>query len=229
MKRCVLAILLTLGLAAAVGTAEAKTPHPGQVRWPIKTSLGAGADPSHPRSVTLAKLIDLPKPPGVSKDDARFQDERIPTAVQGLHDGDIVAVEGWLHIVAGEDDGDYHIQISQSAETGDPCFIVEVPKDDAEFVASDETVRSTAGTVRGWVRTELLKGKEPGAANAMQHPPFVRVVGQLFFDDAHVGKAGKPDDVRGKHPARAGVHGGQATSLWEIHPITGLDFAAAPK
>jgi hypothetical protein len=49
----------------------------------------------------------------------------------------------------------------------------------------------------------------------MQHPPFVAVTGQLFYDDAHVGTA-----PRGKK-------GCKAESLWEIHPITAIGFAAA--
>lgn len=48
----------------------------------------------------------------------------------------------------------------------------------------------------------------------MQRPPFVTVTGQLFYDDAHVGT-----EPRGKK-------GCKAESLWEIHPITAIVFAA---
>ena len=47
----------------------------------------------------------------------------------------------------------------------------------------------------------------------MQRPPFVRVAGQLFYDDAHVGT-----------PPR-GKKGCKAETLWEIHPVTDIGFA----
>lgn len=51
------------------------------------------------------------------------------------------------------------------------------------------------------------------AGSIMQHPPFLTVTGQLFYDDAHVG-----DQPREKK-------GCKAETLWEIHPITSIGLA----
>jgi hypothetical protein len=45
----------------------------------------------------------------------------------------------------------------------------------------------------------------------------VTVTGALFYDDAHVG-----DQPRGKK-------GMKASTLWELHPVTAIGFAAAAK
>jgi hypothetical protein len=92
------------------------------------------------------------------------------------------------------------------------CVIVEVPKDDPAFVAS-ALLREHAKTVREFIRSKLLKGQEPSPrGSVMQHPPFVEVTGQLFYDDAHVG-----DQPRGKK-------GCKAATLWELHPVTAITF-----
>ena len=91
--------------------------------------------------------------------------------------------------------------------------MVEVPKDDPEFVES-AIVREYAKTVREFIRSKLLKGQEPSRRGSMmQRPPFIQVTGQLFYDDAHVG-----DPPRGKK-------GCQAATLWELHPVTEIHFA----
>lgn len=71
-----------------------------------------------------------------------------------MKEGDIVSVRAFIHLVAGEPDGDYHIQISDNKDSMAKCFIVEVPKDDEEFTKS-ATVRSHAKTVRAFVRDKL--------------------------------------------------------------------------
>src|SRR5207247_5388101 len=89
---------------------------PGKARWPIKTSVPEGADLDHPSRADLGDLIDadkLPDAPGVTKNDARFQDALIPKFDNplGVTEGNILSTVGWLHLVAAEGDGDYHIQI----------------------------------------------------------------------------------------------------------------------
>jgi hypothetical protein len=59
----------------------------------------------------------------------------------------------------------------------------------------------------------------------MQRPPFVQVTGQLFFDDAHVAQTAK-GDYRGKSINKKQL---PSKTVWEIHPITQLIFAAIPK
>src|SRR5260370_18973312 len=129
-----------------------------------------------------------------------------------VKEGDILITPGGLDVGAGENDGDYTIQISDQPDSQASCVIVEVPKDDPAFVAS-ALLREHAKTVREFIRSKLLKGQEPSPrGSVMQHPPFVEVTGQLFYDDAHVG-----DPPRGKK-------GCKAPTLWELHPVTALSF-----
>jgi hypothetical protein len=193
---------------------------PGKERWAIKSSVPAGGLTKTPKHVDLSALIALTDAQGVTHNDARYGTARIPNAANaaGLAEGDMIVTEGWLHLVALEgNDCEYHIQLSGSATDGNHCLIVEVAKDDATSIKTDAALRTKAGGVRGFVRTKLLKGKEPsGTGNVMQHEVYVRVVGQLFFDDAHVG-----DPPRGKK----GMH---AATLWELHPIISMAFAPKP-
>jgi hypothetical protein len=192
---------------------------PGKARWPIKSSVISIAALGNPQAVALTDLLALADAPGVTKNDANYQDRLIPAVANaaGLKEGDIVVVEGWLHLVAKEpNDCEYHIQISASQTDGDHCLIVEVPLEHVVSVPA-AGLRSRVKAVRSFVRTKLLKGKEPGSGgNVMQHPPYVRVVGQLFFDDYHIG-----DQPRGKK-------GMKAATLWEIHPIVAMEFAPPP-
>ena len=211
--------VLTLAVLLVATPAAPRTLKPGVERWPIKTSVPAGANLSHPRKAALVKVLALQDVAGVKKNDARYQEARIPDATDGLKEGQILSTKGWVWLVALEDDGDYHIQVSDSPTSGNHCLIVEVPKDDPAF-ESDPTLREKAATVRKVVRLRLLHdvNREPSeSGNLMQHPPYMTVVGQLFYDDSHVG-----DQPRGKKQMKA-------STLWEIHPITALTFAPAPK
>src|SRR6266446_6235661 len=112
---------------------------PGKARWPIKTSVPEGADLDHPTRVDLADLIDaakLPDAPGATKNDAQFQAARIPRFDNplGVAEGDIPSTVGWLHLVAAEADGDYHIQVSPTHDDdqGTDFLIVEVPTPETE-------------------------------------------------------------------------------------------------
>jgi hypothetical protein len=133
-----------------------------------------------------------------------------------VSEGDIITTFGWLHLVAGESDGDYHIQISESSSDGNNCIVVEVPKDDPNYVESAD-LRQQASAVRSWIRDRLFDGREPSTGGSvLTRPVYVGVVGQLFYDDAHVG-----DQPRGKK-------GMKAATLWEIHPVTHMGFAKPP-
>ena len=213
----VVGCLLALLIGAVFGPplhADPRTIHPGKARWPIKTSV----QPGTPKVVPLADLLTLADPPGVTKHDPRFQATRIPQFPNalGVQEGDLVTVIGWLHLVAGEDDGDYHIQVSYRPTSGDQCLIVEVPRPEPAFVASG-TVRQTARTVRDFIKSKLLHNQEPSSrGSVMTHPVLVTITGQLFYDDAHVG-----DEPRGKK-------GMKAATLWELHPVTAIGFAPTP-
>lgn len=212
-------ILLGLWLISA-GSAFTECTEPGKARWLIKTSMPEGAPLKPAKPVPLPDLLPLNNPPGVEKNDGRYQTTRIPPFANSLNvkEGDLLSTVGWLHLVAKEEnDCDYHIQISNSPTDGNNCIIVEIPKDDEKFIASPE-IRKLCGTAREFIRNRLLRGKEPTTgANVMQHPTYVRVTGQLFYDDAHIG-----DAPRGKKKMHA-------ATLWELHPVIEIKFAPRPR
>ena len=190
----------------------------GSERWPVKTSVPDGTNFSKPAKATMTELMALKDVDGVTHNDKRYQSERIPAkAGDKLPEGMLVTTTGWLRLVAGETDGDYHIQISNSATSGDQCLIVEVPNPDPDFVAT-ASLRPEFEAVRTFIKTKMLAGKDPSpAGSVMQHEVFVTVTGILFYDDSHVG-----DAPRGKK-------GMKAATLWELHPVTAMVFAVKPK
>jgi hypothetical protein len=206
--------LFTLMLTAASCAAYAQ----GTERWSIKTSVPDGTNFSKATEVALLDLLALPNAPEVTHNDPRYQSARIPAkAGDQFPEGKLITTTGWLHLVAGETDGDYHIQISGSAATGDQCLIVEVPNPDPKFAPSADLEPKFAA-VRDLIKTKMLAGKDPSVSGSvMQHPVYVTVTGILFYDDSHVG-----DAPRGKK-------GMKAATLWELHPVTAIAFAAAPK
>jgi hypothetical protein len=206
--------LLVAVLTAASGAAWSQ----GVERWPIKTSVPDGTNFSKAAQVALTDLLALPDAPGVGHDDAKYQSARIPAkAGDKFSEGQLLTTTGWLHLVAGETDGDYHIQISDSDSTGDHCLIVEVPNPDPKFTASAD-LQPKFAAVRDLIKTKMLAGKDPSVGGSvLQHPVYVTVSGILFYDDSHVG-----DPPRGKK----GMH---AATLWELHPVTAITFAPKPQ
>jgi hypothetical protein len=200
-------------LAAAAAAQQATKP--GTERWPVKTSVPEGT--AKAQTVALADLLALPNVEGVTKNDKRYESERMPAqAGMKYAEGTVITTTGWLHLVAAETDGDYHIQISASATSGDQCLIVEVPKPDPEYVQSAD-LRPTFETVRSFIKAKMLADKEPSpTGSVLQHPVYVTVTGILFYDDSHVG-----DPPRGKM-------GMKAATLWELHPVTAMVFAPKP-
>jgi hypothetical protein len=208
------AVFLWSGSHGLLDSADCKGP--GQERWPVKISVPTGANLTNPKAVSLKDVLDLGDVPGVKHDDARFQSARIPDAIMpiNLHEGDIIAITGFIHLIATEDnDCDYHVQVSLSQTDGDHCIIVEVPRPD---FASNAELHDRFQKVRDFMKA-LVKGQEPSSTgNVMTHPPFVQIVGQFFYDDAHVG-----DPPRGKKKMHA-------ANLWEVHPIVGIAFSPLP-
>jgi hypothetical protein len=194
---------------------------PGTERWPVKTSLPAGATT---KKMTLADALKLPRLTDVAKDDKRYKTARITD--QLVKEDSLVTISGWLYLVAFEsDDCDFHIQISPQPRTSadpptkdDDCIIVEVPS--GEFATS---IADQVETVRQWVIDNLLAGVAPrmGSIHVMQHPVFVTVTGTLFYDDAH---SFLPDGSTGR-----GKRGMESKTLWELHPLTAINFAPKPK
>jgi hypothetical protein len=191
----------------------------GVERWDIKTSVPVGADLAYGKRVDFTDIIALPDPVAHPKmNDHRYAHDRYPAFENklGVKEGDILTVQGWLHIVAGENDGDYHFQISASEVSGDDCLIVEVPIDNPAFVGSPE-LRKAVADVRAFLKKNALHGKKPSEAGTIVNTPIlIDVTGQLFYDDAHVTHPGGP---------RRGKHGQKAATLWELHPVTAIKLA----
>lgn len=220
MRTCTRLCLFSCILTLCLNTLVAQNLHlePGVERWAIKTSL-----PDHPqkKKVPISELLALPNP--VDQETSQYDNVRIPFTVgtRRLKEGQIVTTTAWLHLVALQDepsthrDGDYHIQIRTSPEWQDSCLVIEVPYPD--FVP-DPALAEKCGKVRQFIKDNLLKGKEPGMrGNKLDHPVYVIITGQLFFDLSHV--KGSPRGKRGM----------KSYTPWEIHPVTAIKFAPIPR
>ena len=221
--------LLIALLAFTLAPAAEKEPSPGseKSRWPIKTSVPTGIDPSKPGK--LIKLDDfLAMKPAASSLTKEYWDKLFPK-IEGAPaaDGDIVRTQGYMRLVAQEDDGDFHIQITTKADTTDNCLVVEVPDADPKFITSPE-VLAAAKDVRDFVIKNILHGQTPklGSVHVLTGQAYVEVKGQLFFDGEHEGATEK-GTYRGKQISK-GVQLPSKTT-WEIHPITSMKFAAKPQ
>ena len=96
--------LLVVVLTAASCAAYAQ----GTERWSIKTSVPDGTNFSKDTQVALLDLLALPNAPEVTHNDPRYQSARIPAkAGDQFPEGKLITTTGWLHLVAGETDGDY--------------------------------------------------------------------------------------------------------------------------
>lgn len=203
-------------LASLLTYSQTLDVRPGIDRWSIKTSLVVDV-----KTVPIEDLLQLNNPI-TDYHKSEYGDKRISVIVQpdSLIEGDIVTTTAWLHLVALERapdthrDGDYHIQITNSPEWKDSCFIIEVPYPD--FVA-DPDLKTKCAEVRKFIREKLLNGNEPGTTgNKMQHEVYVTVTGQLFFDAPHL--KGNPRGKRGM----------KSYTPWELHPVFSIKFAPKP-
>jgi hypothetical protein len=213
----ILAILS--GSVADAAQKRKKAFAPGKARWEIKTSLPASADLNNSKKVSLQTLLAIKPPPGAKGHSRRMDHKRYPAApnAAGLVEGQIISATGWIHLIAAEPDGDYHIQIAQTKDSQTRCFIVEVPRPLQRFV-KDRRVRKAVAAVREKIRSKVLDGKELkyGGTRLLRSPVFARIRGQFFYDDWHIG-----DKPRGKK-------GCKSPTITEIHPITAAAFPSPP-
>jgi hypothetical protein len=191
----------------------------GQIesRLSIKTSLPPRADVTHARTLELTDLIGLPDPPGVAKNDERYQKARIPAFANTLNvkEGDVIKLSGWLHVVRLMGDGDYNLRFSQSPDSADHYIIAEIP--DEDDVAPQ--LRPMVKTAREFLKSKILGGNAPSRqGNTISSPSYVQITGQLFFNDGNVGNVPRPD-----------AQGLLRASSWEVHPGLGLAISPKPK
>ena len=166
-----------LAVPLLIGAAEIKPGSPVS-RWTIKTSLPEGSDLTKPgTAIALGDMLTLA--PAAQNRTKEYQDRRYPrTAGAKAGEGDIVRTAGWIRLVAGEPDGDFHIQITDTLDTFDNCLVVEVPKDDATFVTKAPEVIAAARSVRDFVITKLLNGVDPTGKMMVIGKAYVEVTGQ---------------------------------------------------
>jgi hypothetical protein len=209
MRRCLIATLVMLATSM-----NAQCVKPGVSRWAVKTSLPATR--TKPVAVSLAELTALAPP--ASAETSKELATRFPENLgHGLKEGSLVRVSGWVRLIATDPDCDYHIQLTPTNSGTNGTVIVEVPNPDAAYENSAE-LRDSATAVRDFLKTKLLKGKEPsGGKGSLIGAAYVEVIGQLFIDAHHLPHC----DGRGKQ-------GMPATTCWEVHPIIAARFASRP-
>jgi len=222
--------LLALQLApgwTALSAEKGLAPGAAVSRWSIKTSLPDGTDLTKP-GILIGLDAFLQLAPAAEDRTPAFQDKRYPkVAGAPASEGDIVRTQGYVRLVAQENDGDFHIQLTTQPGNFDDCLVVEVPMADQQFVANSPSVLTAAKAVRDFVTAKLLAGvtPKPGAVHVMAGQAYVEVSGQLFFDSEHQAAMSK-GTFRGKS-----IGGKQLPSKtsWEIHAITGMKFVPKPK
>src|SRR4051794_28336921 len=127
----------TCSLFLLIGATAMSVSAQGVERWSVKTGVADGTDFKKVTKVPLSDLLALKDAEGVTHNDKRYKIARIPGASgDKLPEGKLVSTTGWLHLVAGEPDGDYHIQMSDSQTSGDHCLVVEVPNEGEKFTAT---------------------------------------------------------------------------------------------
>jgi hypothetical protein len=211
-------LILAVSLALVATVATAREMKPGHDRWLIKTTVEPGAELDVPSVVTFDTLASLPNVPGIRKNDPRFQLERIPQVVKripqttapDLREGAIVQVDSWVQLVAQESDGDYSLQVTADEHGSKDCLILKVPNPGERFTFGP-AMRPVFQQVRDSIKEAYLHGREPSPKGSILKPVRMRFIGQLYYDDSHVGMPPR---------GRKGCH---APNLWEIHPITSAE------
>lgn len=213
---CALIVCISFGILLQ-GCKSKREGGATETRVAVKTSLPAGTDISQARSLTFAEFASIPEPPGVQKNDPRYDKQRIPAFPNPLNvkEGDVVKVRGYLHVVTLMGDDDYNLRFSASPDSADDYIVVEVPDDDD---VADRKLRPLVEGARKFLEAKVLGGKSPSRQGSTPaESPYVEITGQLYFSDNHVGDAPAPD--------KQGLH--RATS-WQIHPGLNIDFAPKP-
>lgn len=211
--------VLPLALAVAIISNGCKKNESGgfkETRVAVKTGLPAGTDPNVAKLLTFADFVAIPEPPGVTKNDPRYDKQRIPafSNPQGVKEGDVISVKGYIHVVTLMGDGDYNIRLTATPDSSDNYIVSEIPDDDD---VADKTLRPRVIAAREFIKAHMLQGQDPSRQGSnVSAPAYIELTGQLYFSDNHVGDAPAAD--------KQGTH--RATS-WQIHP--GLAIAFNPE
>lgn len=187
-----------------------------ETRVAVKTGLPAGVDPMAPRTISLADLVAMPEPPGITANDPRYEKARIPAFSNplGLKEGDAIIVTAYLHSITLMGDGDYALHFSATKDSADNYIISEIPDDDD---VSNKHLRMMVDNARDFIKRQFLQGHDPARTpgTTLADAPAIEITGQLFFNDRSVG------------PIAADRQGLHRASNWQLHP--GYDISLAQK
>ena len=188
-----------------------------ETRVAVKTGLPPGANPADAKALSFAEFISIPEPPGIVKNDPRYDKQRIPAFSNplGVKEGDVVKVRGYLHMVTLMGDGDYNIRIGATTDSADGYIVSEIPDDDD---LADKKLRPMVIAAQEFIKSHMLQGKDPSRqGSTVTGSPYVELTGQLYFSDNHVGDAPVPD--------KQVLH---RASSWQIHPGLAVALATEP-
>jgi hypothetical protein len=119
------AVLLTIAPCS-----NAQCVRPGVSRWAVKTSLPRKRN--KPIRMTLEDMTALPAPAMAEADKERST--RFPDALgNGLREGSLVRVSGWIRLIATDPDCDYHIQLTSINSGVEGTVTVEVPSPESNY------------------------------------------------------------------------------------------------
>ncbi len=172
---------------------------PGKERWFVKTSLPVPA--TTPAQLANAAgnaydVSDFMVAKNVGSVGKAFDAVRIPNPVaiasDKRHEGDLVAVTGYIRSIGCENDGDFHVNIAPSRSVTS-CAVVEVPNPNKlQNTPSAPFVRQRAAALR-------IALAQMYAAAGQKHAayPYVTFAGQLFYDGFHYSPSKGPGGGRG--------------------------------
>jgi hypothetical protein len=204
------ALLVALFLSVA-STASAQTPTlptcadngADHDRWAIKNRRGPAAmNASDETEIDVNEMVSWRVPANIPSDQ-RDSDQPI---TQREKDRKLYALVGFVRLIKLETDCDMHVQVAQSAASGSPQVIVEVPR---RFTAVQRELMALTGMKSGSKSKRWIKDA----------PPRLRFVGLAFLDQPH--QTDPPTKEGHGHGP-----GGVVRTLWELHPVLKVEAAA---
>jgi hypothetical protein len=117
-----------------------------------------------------------------------------------------VSLRAWLEVVTFMGDGDYDLRLSTAGQSANDYMICEIPDEDDVLNPALEKMVDAA---RSLLKSTVLLGHDPSrTGTVLRAPTYVEVGGQLFFSEAMVGSAPRPDK-----------QGTVRAANWQIHPL----------
>jgi hypothetical protein len=188
-------------LASPTPTAKEPGKKPGKWRWSVKTLSdldGKTVIKLRPVSLTVQQASDF-----VAPDDSPSADS--PRGI-GPEEKTLYEVTGYVRSFKGEDDGDFHVLLSDNPSDKGPFLGVEIPREDYA-TGTDKSILDNYKQARSTFEKEISLGSASNSKyTVLTTPRKVSVEGVGFWDEVH-GQKGLPTG-------------------FEIHPV--LRFTLSP-